>query len=51
VLRLTLINTDKGAEPPAEEAMKLDGVEGNIDEGSLKVADGLGVWRRRDAAD
>ena len=42
-LRLTLVNTDEGAEPPVEEARKLDGVEGDIDEGSLKVADGPGV--------
>lgn len=50
-LRLTLVNTDEGAEPTAEEARKLDGVEGDIDEGSLKVADGPGVWRRTDVAD
>ena len=50
-LQLTLVNTDEGAEPPVEEARKLDGVEGDIDEGSLKVADGPGVWRRRDVAD
>jgi hypothetical protein len=44
-LRLTLVNTDERAEaelaPVAEdpEARKLDGIEGIIDEGSLKVAD------------